>query len=109
MLVDNIICEGDLIVYLSGSGNSLNLVKCALKAKSRKIKQSCITGFNGGALNEIVDFPIHVSCDDMEVSEDIQLSIFHYIKQKLIKKYEKNFDLVKDAKYRKRTIEDLIS
>ena len=34
VLVDNIIDKGDLIIYLSGSGNSLNLVKCA-RAKNK--------------------------------------------------------------------------
>jgi len=109
ILVDNIIDKGDLIIYLSGSGNSLNLVKCARKAKNKGIKQASITGFNGGALKEIVDFPVHVQFDDMEIAEDIQLSIFHYIKQRLIKKYMNEFSDVDIAKYRKRTLEDLIS
>ena len=58
---------------------------------------------------EIVDFPVHVQFDDMEIAEDIQLSIFHYIKQRLIKKYMNEFSDVDIAKYRKRTLEDLIS
>ena len=108
ILVDNIIDKGDLIIYLSGSGNSLNLVKCARKAKNKGIKQATITGFNGGAL-KIVNYPVHVQFDDMEIAEDIQLSIFHYIKQRLIKKYMNEFSDVDIAKYRKRTLEDLIS
>ena len=109
MLVDNIIDQNDLIIYLSGSGNSLNLVKCARKAKSKKIKQAAITGYNGGALNLIVDYPINIKFDDMEICEDIQLSIFHYIKQKLILKYSKYFENIELPKYYKRTLEDLIS
>ncbi len=109
MLIDNIIDKNDLLIYLSGSGNSLNLVKCARKAKSRNIKQAAITGYNGGALNQIVDLPINVKFDDMEICEDIQLSIFHYIKQKLIIKYSSFFENVEIPKYHKRTLEDLIS
>jgi len=109
MLIDNIIDKDDLLVYLSGSGNSLNLVKCARKAKLRKIKQVAITGFNGGALKEIVDYPIHIKFDDMEICEDIQLSIFHYLKQRLILKYPEYFEKVEIPKYFKRTFEDLIS
>ena len=72
-----------LLFILSGSGNSLNLVKCARKARNRDgIKQAAIIGFTGGALKDIVDYPVHVKFDDMEISEDIQLSIFHYIKNK---------------------------
>ena len=111
ILVDNIIVKGDLIIYLSGSGNSLNLVKCARKAKSRGIEQASITGFNGGALKDIVDFPVHVQFDDMEITEDIQLSIFHYIKQRLVDEYEDNdpYSDNKLPKYKKRVIEDLIA
>ena len=109
MLVDNIIDKDDLIIYLSGSGNSLNLVKCARKAKNSRVKQAAIVGFTGGALKKIVDYPVHVDFDDMEISEDIQLSIFHYIKQRLIDKYSYVFNEVDISKYRKRTTEDLIS
>ena len=109
MLIDNMICEKDLLIYLSGSGNSLNLVKCARKAKSREIKQSAITGFNGGALDNIVDYPVNIKFNDMEISEDIQLSIFHYLKQRFILKYSDNFKSIELPKYQKRTNEDLIS
>lgn len=109
MLVDNLIDKNDLLIYLSGSGNSLNLVKCARKAKLKGIKQSAITGFNGGALKQIVDYPIHIKFDDMEICEDIQLSIFHYLKQRLILKYSDKFEKVEIPKYFKRTFEDLIS
>ena len=109
MLIDNIISKNDFLIYLSGSGNSLNLVKCARKAKTREIKQAALTGFNGGALNLIVDYPINIKFDDMEICEDIQLSIFHYIKQKLIFKYSSKFEKVDLPKYHKRTSEDLIS
>ncbi len=109
ILIDNLIDKDDLLIYLSGSGNSLNLVKCARKAKLRGIKQAALTGFSGGALNGIVDYPIHVEFNDMEICEDIQLSIFHYIKQRLILKYSNNFDDLDLPKYQKRTIEDLIS
>ena len=109
MLIDNIISKNDFLIYLSGSGNSLNLVKCARKAKARKIKQAALTGFNGGALNLIVDYPINIKFDDMEICEDIQLSIFHYLKQKLIFKYSSKFENLDLPKYHKRTLEDLIS
>ena len=109
ILIDNLIDKDDLLIYLSGSGNSLNLVKCARKAKIRGIKQAALTGFSGGALNSIVDYPIHIEFNDMEICEDIQLSIFHYIKQRLILKYSNNFDDLDLPKYNKRTIEDLIS
>jgi len=109
ILIDNLIDKNDFLIYLSGSGNSINLVKCARKAKLRNIRQAALTGFNGGALKEIVDYPIHIKFDDMEICEDIQLSIFHYIKQRLITKYSDYFTNLDLPKYQKRTLEDLIS
>ena len=85
------------------------MVKCARRGITEGIKQAAIVGFTGGALKEIVDYPIHVNFDDMEISEDIQLSIFHYIKQRLMDKYSYLFNEVDISKYRKRTTEDLIS
>ena len=108
MLVDTIIDKEDLIIYLSGSGNSLNLVKCARKAKLRNIKQAALTGFKGGALKDIVDYPIHIKFNDMEICEDIQLSIFHYIKQRLMSKYSDSFKNLETSKYEKRILDDLI-
>ena len=109
MLVGNIIDKDDFIIYLSGSGNSLNLVKCARKSRNSGIKQAAIVGYSGGALKDIVDYPVHIKYDDMEISEDIQMSIFHYIKQRLMDKYIDVFNEVDISKYRKRTTEDLIS
>ena len=109
MLVESIIDKDDFIVYLSVIGNSLNFLKFARKDNNAGIKQAAIVGFTGGALKKIVDYPIHVDFDDMEISEDIQLSIFHYIKQRLMHKYIDVFNEVDISKYRKRTTEDLIS
>ena len=110
-LVGNLIDKNDLIIYLSGSGNSMNLIKCANKAKNLNIKQVAISGFNGGKIKDIVDTAIHINYPDMEISEDCQLIIFHYIKQRLVDEYEDN-DPYKDhklPKYQKRVIEDLIA
>ena len=110
ILFKTIIEENDLVIYLSGSGNSMNLVKCArLGKKIKGLNQVSITAYNGGALNEIVDIPLHIKISDMEVAEDCQLIIFHYLKQILIQKNTKqrNFDLI--SKYQKRTMDDLIS
>ena len=110
-LVGTIIDKDDLIIYLSGSGNSLNLIKCANKAKNLNIKQVSISGFNGGKIKDIVDTAIHIKYPDMEISEDCQIIIFHYIKQRLVDEYEDNdpYSDNKSTKYQKRVIEDLIA
>ena len=110
-LVSTVIDENDLIIYLTGSGNSLNLIKCANKASNLNIKQISISGFNGGKIKDIVDIPLHIDYPDMEISEDCQLIIFHYIKQKLVNDLESKdpYNDHKLPKYNKRIIEDLIA
>ena len=107
LLINTKIKEKDLIIILSGSGNSMNLIKLARKAKSSGIKMAAILGYNGGALGKIVDIPVHNYIDDMEIAEDCQIVIFHYIKQKIV-------DLISpgrtnSSKYEKRTSQDLIA
>lgn len=110
-LVGTLIDKDDLIIYLSGSGNSLNLIKCASKAKNANIFQISISGYNGGKIKDLVNTPIHIDYPDMEISEDCQLIIFHYIKQKLVKEIEGKDPYAdnKLPKYKKRVIEDLIA
>ena len=109
ILLDSIIEENDLIIYLSGSGNSINLVKSARLAKKIKgIYQISITAFNGGELSRIVDLPIHIEISDMEIAEDCQLIIFHYLKKKLLTKNVKSEEN-NMTKYKKRIMDDLVS
>lgn len=110
LLVGTLISSDDLIIYLSGSGNSMNLIKTARKAKKEKIKQISVTAFTGGALKEIVDLPLHIKTNDMEIAEDCQLIIFHNLKQRLMKYFDKDNKINKFMdKYNKRVFEDLIS
>ena len=107
LLINTRIQKNDLIIFLSGSGNSMNLVKAARKAKKFNIKTASITGYSGGALNCIVNLPIHFDLYDMEMAEDAQLILFHYIKQILIKKLNTNFS--SSSKEKKRLSDDLIA
>ena len=107
ILIDTRISKGDLLIFLSGSGNSINLIKPARIAKKVGILTAAIVGHMGGELKEIVDIPIHVDIKDMEISEDAQMIIFHYLKQCLCS------ELIKENKttnkYKKRTIDGLIA
>ena len=108
ILINSRVKKNDLLIFLSGSGNSINLVKSARAAKTMGIRSAAIVGYKGGALLDIVDIPIHVKVNDMEISEDCQLIIFHYLKQYLCKK-EDQLLKEKTLKYKKRTNEGLIA
>ena len=110
LLIPGIIKKDDLIIFLSGSGNSINLVNCANKAKDYFINTFCITGYNGGQLKKICNDHIYIPIKDMEVLEDLQLIIFHSIKQKLCRKIERD-GLIneKSPKYEKRISDNEIA
>jgi len=112
VLVGSRIRSNDLLILLSGSGNSMNLVKAARAACRLNVIVSSITAFSGGALKDLSNIPIHVPIDDMEVAEDIQMIIMHHIKQDLcrtidfLKKEEPDVFM---NKYYKRVDEGLVS
>jgi D-sedoheptulose 7-phosphate isomerase len=72
---------GDLLIALSGSGNSPNIIAALKQAKTMKIKSYAILGFTGGRCKELADVPIHFHVDDMQISEDLQLVVGHMLMQ----------------------------
>ena len=77
--------EGDLLIVLSGSGNSANILKIIDTAKKRKIKTYAFLGFDGGRCLKLVDVPIHFAVNDMQIAEDLQLIVGHMLMQWLAK------------------------
>ncbi len=77
--------KNDLLIVLSGSGNSKNILKAILMAKKIKMKTFGIFGFNGGRCKKLVDNHIHYNINDMQISEDIQMIVFNSCIQKLMK------------------------
>ncbi len=73
--------EGDLLIVLSGSGNSLNVVRALSIARARKIRSYAILAFSGGKCLELADVPIHFAVDDMQIAEDTQLIVGHLCMQ----------------------------
>ncbi|MDC3035219.1 SIS domain-containing protein [Prochlorococcus sp. AH-716-P05] len=108
VLINSRVKKNDLVIFLSGSGNSMNLVKSARAAKNTGMKTAAIVGYSGGALSELVDIPIHVSVKDMEIAEDCQMIIFHFLKQCLFDEVSIG-DKEIMPKYTKRTSEGLIA
>lgn len=79
----------NLIIFLSGSGNSINLINAIEKINKDinnidYVKTISLSAYGGGAISKLVNFPLVFNINDMEIAEDIQLIIFHFLKQKLI-------------------------
>jgi D-sedoheptulose 7-phosphate isomerase len=71
----------DILIVLSGSGNSPNLVKALEQAKARQVKTYAILGFSGGKCKQLADVAIHFPIEDMQIAEDLQLIVGHMIMQ----------------------------
>lgn len=72
---------GDVLIALSGSGNSPNIVKAIEAAKEIGMKSFAILGYSGGKCLKLADVPIHFQIDDMQVAEDLQLIVGHMVMQ----------------------------
>ena len=73
--------ENDLLLVLSGSGNSANIINALIKAKEKKLKSHAIIGFDGGKCLNEADKVIHFKVNDMQLSEDLQLIVAHLCMQ----------------------------
>ena len=73
--------KGDLVVALSGSGNSLNILQVLAQAKNMGVKSYAILGFSGGKAKDMADVAIHFPVDDMQIAEDLQLVVGHMLMQ----------------------------
>lgn len=71
--------EGDLLIAISGSGNSPNIVKAVQWANRHGLVTFGISGYEGGKLKEIQQDGIHIELDDMGMVESIHLSLFHWM------------------------------
>ena len=69
----------DLLIAFSGSGNSQNIIEAIKMAKSLGIKTHAVLGFDGGKCRDLVDNPIHIPVDNMQIAEDFQMIIGHII------------------------------
>lgn len=75
----------DVLIVLSGSGNSPNVVKALETGNAIGMKTFAILGFSGGRCKELAQYPIHFAIDDMQMAEDLQLIVGHMCMQWLCK------------------------
>jgi D-sedoheptulose 7-phosphate isomerase len=76
--------KGDVLIALSGSGNSPNVLRALETGREMGLRSFAILGYSGGKAKALADVPIHFAVDDMQVSEDLQMMIGHMIMQWLM-------------------------
>ena len=81
--VKNLLEKDDLLITLSGSGNSENVVKATKVANELEINTLTICGYDGGRLKDISQHSIWVRSMDMQICEDAQLVFGHMVMKEL--------------------------
>lgn len=98
----NFMNEGDVVIGISGSGNSINVVKAMEYANQNKATTIAFCGYKGGKIKEMAQLSLHAEVMDMEIAEDIHLIAFHTIKQALIKELHGSLDVSMGSTYDQR-------
>ena len=75
----NLLDPGDVVIAISASGNSPNVVSAVLAARLMRASTIALVGFAGGRLLEAVDAAIHVPSNDYGVVEDCHSVLEHAI------------------------------
>jgi D-sedoheptulose 7-phosphate isomerase len=71
--------QGDLVIAISGSGNSPNVLNAVDWANRHRLITFGLTGYSGGKLRSMQQDGLHVPLDDMGMVESIHLCLFHWV------------------------------
>lgn len=82
----NFLQPGDLVIGISGSGNSANVVKAMAYAKEKGAQTIAFCGYTGGKIKQMASIAVHSVAMDMEVAEDIHMIVFNIIKKEAMRR-----------------------
>lgn len=86
-MIEGIAQEGDVLIGLSTSGNSMNIIKAFEKAKERNVITISLTGEDGGALKSLSQYCINVPSTDTPRIQETHILVGHIICQLVEEKY----------------------
>lgn len=75
----NLLNEGDVVLGISGSGNSKNIINAINYANSKRAITIGFTGYDGGVLKKISNMSVNAMTNDMQISEDIHIVTLHIL------------------------------
>ena len=73
--------QGDVLIAISSSGNSPNVLNAAQRAKDTGLFVAGFTGFEGGKLAQLADASVHVPTHNYGIVEDAHQAVMHVIAQ----------------------------
>lgn len=81
--------KDDILIAISGSGNSKNILNCVELAHEYNMTTVGITGFDGGQLNKLAQNKVHVKNFDMRQTESSHSLILHFVVEQLLTRIDK--------------------
>jgi phosphoheptose isomerase len=72
---------GDVLVAISSSGRSPNIVRALTWARDNGLRSIAVTGFDGGAARTVAEVSVHVDCTNYGIIEDMHQAIMHALAQ----------------------------
>ena len=90
--------KGDVLMTISSSGNSENVVRAATWAKNKGLKIIALTGFDGGRTAELATVNLHVDGDNYGIIEDVHQSLMHLMGQ-YMRHARMSEELIKDRRF----------
>jgi len=79
----NLASIDDILVLISSSGNSPNIISAAEYGKEKGLIVVGISGFDGGKLKEICDYSAHINYNSYQICEDIHQIFGHFLTEYL--------------------------
>ena len=93
----NLSSPGDLLLAISGSGNSPNILKAVDWSNAHGLTTVGITGYSGGKLKAMAQHNLHVGIDDMGIVESLHLAAFHWVIDDLHRRFAHEAEAVETA------------
>lgn len=73
----NFMQSGDIVIGISGSGNSENVVRAIQYANKNGGVTIGLTGYSGGKIKQLSKYNVHIPVDDMQITEDLHMVLDH--------------------------------
>ena len=87
--------KGDILMAISGSGNSPNVINAVEYGRKQGCKVVGLTGYSGGRLKELSDISLHVPINSMQITEDVHM-IFNHLMMSVFYKSMCGIDHIKN-------------